>query len=174
MARAFELDAIPVVAGAGVGATSLDAFDAALADVALGDYNLVELSSILPPGTTASVVPELDADWEVGTPVAVVMGVATGERTRAAGLGWTIAEEGGVFYEESAPAEDACERRLRRGLERARERRDWTWTSGIETVTASHGAPADGVGGAVAAAVYGPLPGVGDGASTIVPGDEPD
>lgn len=40
--------------GSGEGDTALTAFDAALLDAGLGNYNLVKLSSILPPGARPS------------------------------------------------------------------------------------------------------------------------
>ncbi len=40
-----------VVAGVGTGSTPLGAFDAALLAAGVGNYNLVRMSSILPPGT---------------------------------------------------------------------------------------------------------------------------
>jgi arginine decarboxylase len=43
---------IPVLRASGTGGTSLAAFHAALAAVDLGHFNLVRLSSVIPPGTT--------------------------------------------------------------------------------------------------------------------------
>lgn len=43
-----------LTAGSGEGDTPLTAFDAALLDAGLGNYNLVKLSSIMPPGAQPS------------------------------------------------------------------------------------------------------------------------
>lgn len=48
-----------IVVGFGHGSTELNAFDAALHDAGVGDYNLVRVSSILPPACAASPVIDL-------------------------------------------------------------------------------------------------------------------
>lgn len=149
-------DRVPVVRGTGSGPTELDAFDAALAEAGVADYNLVELSSVLPAGARPAVgapVPE----WRTGELVATVLAAETGDGPVAAGLGWSLAEEGGVFYEETAATAPDCEERLRTGLARARERRDWTWTGGVETEVVARDPTAEPASAAVVAAVYGPL-----------------
>lgn len=47
---------IPVVGGTGRGPTALAAFDAALADAGVANYNLVRLSSVIPPRSRVMVV----------------------------------------------------------------------------------------------------------------------
>jgi arginine decarboxylase len=39
-----------LVSGVGYGSTELTSFDAALLDAGIGDFNLVRMSSIMPPG----------------------------------------------------------------------------------------------------------------------------
>jgi len=48
---------IRVSAGRGIGLTRLSAFDAALRDAGVADFNLVRLSSVIPPGATVREVP---------------------------------------------------------------------------------------------------------------------
>jgi pyruvoyl-dependent arginine decarboxylase len=43
---------IPIVAGFGRGETGLSAFDAALGDSGVLNYNLIRLSSVIPPCST--------------------------------------------------------------------------------------------------------------------------
>src|SRR5688572_16746974 len=45
-------DQIPILCASGSGGTPLSAFHAALVEVDLGHYNLVRLSSVIPPGTS--------------------------------------------------------------------------------------------------------------------------
>ena len=45
----YMANVIALSGGIGEGATELDAFDAALCDAGVGNYNLVCVSSILPP-----------------------------------------------------------------------------------------------------------------------------
>jgi arginine decarboxylase len=151
-----DTDPVPVVSGTGSGPTELDAFDAALAAAGVHAYNLVELSSVLPAGAEPAVGARVP-DWRTGELVATVLAAATGDGPVAAGLGWTLAEEGGVFYEETASTARACEERLRTGLARARDRRDWTWTRGVETEVVAHDPASAPAGAAVVAAVYGPI-----------------
>jgi arginine decarboxylase len=147
---------VPVVSATGAGPTDLDAFDAALSAAGVGDYNLVELSSVLPAGAEPAVGAPVP-DWRTGELVATVLAARVGEGPVAAGIGWSLADEGGVFYEETARDATACEDRLRTGLARARERRNWSWTGGIETEVVAQEAADWSAGAAVVVAVYGPL-----------------
>ncbi|MFB6302083.1 MAG: pyruvoyl-dependent arginine decarboxylase [Haloferacaceae archaeon] len=150
---------IVVVAGVGEGVTELGAFDDALAAAGLHNYNLVTLSSVLPPGASVVVrerFPE-ERGLTVGDPVAVVLAhgsAGEGRETVAAGLGWATAAEGGVFFEATGATESECRAKVEAELEGARGRRDWDWQDG-GVHTAAHGA--DGPAAAVVAAVYGRL-----------------
>lgn len=83
---------IPVVSGVGFGPTKLAAFDAALREAGIGDFNLIMLSSMIPPGST--VVPSGGAatprgSW--GDRLYVVMAqlrVDTRNEEAVAGIGW--------------------------------------------------------------------------------------
>jgi arginine decarboxylase len=98
---------IPVVAGVGRGRTPLSAFDDALRDCGVLNYNLIRLSSVIPPGTT---VVELDRACapvdEHGDRLYVVMAElrsAAAGRGIAAGIGWFQWGDGrGVFVEHEA------------------------------------------------------------------------
>lgn len=152
---------VVVVAGVGDGATELGAFDAALADAGLHNYNLVTLSSVIPPGTSVVVrerFPE-DAGLGVGEIVAVVLARGTtggSGGSVAAGLGWATAPEGGVFFEADGATAAECRETIEAELAGARARREWNWDRGDRGLrTAVRGA--EGPAAAVVAAVYGPL-----------------
>lgn len=150
-------DRIAVVWGRGDAATRLTAFDAALADAGIADYNLVGLSSIVPPDATVATPGTVDEPYDVGDPVAVVLAEAAGDEsgeTVAAGLGWALADEGGVFMERAADAAEACRVDLESTLADLRRQRDWNWHT-EETIVREHEVRA--VGAVVVAAVYGPL-----------------
>ncbi|AXG07513.1 pyruvoyl-dependent arginine decarboxylase [Haloplanus rubicundus] len=154
---------IDVVWGTGSGRTELGAFDAALSDANVHNYNLVELSSIVPEGATVERVGALDSGrWTTGDLVAVVLASRTsstpGERV-AAGLGWALAEEGGVFVENDAPTAAACERLLDANLADARSIRDWHWTGESERQVVEGVVGDAGAGAAVVAAVFHPISG---------------
>jgi arginine decarboxylase len=153
---------IEVVWGTGAARTELGAFDAALSDANVHNYNLVELSSIVPEGATVERVGALDPGrWATGDLVAVVLASRTsstpGERV-AAGLGWELAAEGGVFVENDAPTAEACARRLDANLADARRIRDWDWTGERGTKVVDHVVDS-GAGAAVVAAVFHPISG---------------
>jgi arginine decarboxylase len=150
---------IEVVTGTGEGATSLSAFDAALADAGIHNYNLVTLSSVIPEGAAVSVVGTHDREWDVGELVSVVLSenesTISGE-TIAAGLGWATAAEGGVFFEATAESRTNVESLVTRGIQTAKENRpDWNWEPGIETEIAQH--TVDQNGAAIVSAIYRPV-----------------
>lgn len=151
---------IEVVWGSGAGRTELGAFDAALSDANVHNYNLVELSSIVPEGATIERVGALEPDrWTTGDLLAVVLASKTssteGERI-AAGLGWELAEEGGVFMENHAPTAAACEETLAANLADAKRIRDWNWT-GERGTQVVDGVVEDGAAAVVVAAVFHPI-----------------
>lgn len=152
-------DAIRVVWGRGDGETPLSAFDAALAEAGIHNYNLVTYSSVVPPDRPVVESGQVEAAYGVGTPVGVVL--AANEATRAddavaAGLGWLLAEEGGVMMESHAGSAAACRADLRAKLADARRCREWDWAADPE-IRVVERATADRAGAAVVAAVYGPL-----------------
>ena len=150
---------IEVVWGTGEGQTSLSAFDAALAAAGIHNYNLVTLSSVIPPDATVVSTGTHDRRWEVGEMMGVVLArtesTVAGE-TVAAGLGWATATEGGVFFEATAESADTVETLLTRGVRTAQaEREDWHWSGDIETQTAQH--TVERSGATVVSAVYRPV-----------------
>lgn len=150
-------DTIGVVWGDGEASTPLSAFDAALAGAGLHNYNLVTYSSMIPPGRRLVEVGRVDPDYGVGTPVGAVLATNEAERTDetiAAGLGWAVADEGGVMMESSAGSAAACRADLREKLADARRLRDWDWRDESMRV---HEYTVDRTGAVVVGAVYGPL-----------------
>jgi len=150
---------IEVVWGTAEGQSSLGAFDRALSDANVHNYNLVTLSSVVPAGGTVVERDALDAGrWDVGDPLAVVLADNTGTEpgeTVSAGLGWLTAEEGGVFMEHAAGTAEECRRELERNLADARETRDWAWTGDPRTRVVE--TTVDTVASVVVCAVYRPL-----------------
>jgi len=150
---------IRVVRGTGTGPTATAAYDAALADAGVHNYNLLTLSSVVPADADVTVVENTPDLGPAGGTLAVVQGRATvGETGRAtAALGWTRegADGPGVFYEAGGEFDRTeARRRIRRGLERAREIRDWD-LEGSTVEVASTGADGDSFVTAVVLAAYG-------------------
>jgi len=113
---------IHLTVGRGEGPTRLAAFDAALRDAGVANYNLICLSSVIPPGSEivrARYVPQGD---EYGHRLYVVM---AREDTQApgttawAGLGWTQdpRDGRGLFVELHGAEREDVERRIHATLE---------------------------------------------------------
>jgi arginine decarboxylase len=102
---------IPIVLGKGEGQTLLSAFDAALKDCGVHNYNLIYLSSIIPPDSHVIQTDQFQAPAEQYGYKAYV--IKAEERSNSigtaigAGLGWYQFEDGrGVFVEHHVQAND--------------------------------------------------------------------
>lgn len=151
---------IHVVSGVGTAPTAKAAYDTALADANLHNYNLVPVSSVVP--ADAEVV-EVDSAPDLGPAgnrlhvVEACVGTV-GPGRIAAGLAWATGPGPGLFYEaavsdettasgtasRAADAESEAEVRtlLETGLEAGRGLRDWTFEDEslrIETTEAAPG-----------------------------------
>lgn len=124
------MSVIRIVWGTATGPTELSAYDAALAEAGVHDYNLVKLSSVIPADHDLEVVGTAPDLGPVGDELHVVESAKTVERgeTAAAGVGWALSESGrGIFYEVSGGDPDAVAAEIREGLAAGRELRDWTF-----------------------------------------------
>ena len=125
---------VRVVRGTGGGPTATASYDAALADAGVHNYNLVTVSSVVPEGASVEVVGTAPDLGPVGGRLTVVQARATVERGPAvAGLGWVLADEGGLFYEASGTGRETVIEEIERGLDRARDLRQWTYRGGDRT-----------------------------------------
>ena len=112
---------IPTCLGTGTGPTRLASFDAALRDAGIANYNLLILSSVIPPGSIIATGRDtLDpsitgGDW--GDRLYVVMAekrLSTRGAEAWAGIGWVQDHTGkGVFVEH----EGSCEEQVRRAID---------------------------------------------------------
>ena len=105
---------IYVAPGIGTGPTKLSAFDAALNDAGVANYNLIRLSSVIPPNATIvatdpTIRPQaIPGDW--GDRLYVVMAekrVDTPNTEAWAGIGWVQdkASNKGLFVEHEGESE---------------------------------------------------------------------
>lgn len=119
---------IPVVAAVGHGPTELSAFDAALVSAGIADRNLIYLSSVLPPGARARLVPRVrDTPGGWGDRLYCVMAQA---RTSTpgdevwAGIGWVQDRTGrGLLVEHEAHSETALRETVAASLDALRANR---------------------------------------------------
>jgi arginine decarboxylase len=123
------LSEIRISTGVGTATTELAAFDAALYEAGIGDYNLLPLSSVIPPG--AEVIqkqPDLTSvEW--GDRLYVVMaqqGAVTVGEEAWAGIGWiqeTAGRRRGLFVEHHGSSEAEVEDQIEASLASMREYR---------------------------------------------------
>jgi len=95
---------VKMVKGIGQGATKLSAFDCALQDAGVSNYNLIVLSSIIPPNAIVERVKKyLTPAEEWGHKLYIVKAEERSDKkgdALAAGLGWYQIENGkGLFVE---------------------------------------------------------------------------
>ncbi len=153
------MDVIRIVWGSATGPTAMAAYDAALADAGIENYNLVTVSSVIPAGATVETVGTAPDLGPIGDRLTVVQAHASleGQGTAAASLSW--AREGsdgpGLFYEfGDAVDRETAQRRALGGLEAGQSLREWDFEAPsvrTESVTGERGVWA----GVVVAAVYG-------------------
>lgn len=103
---------IRVSCGTGSGRTPLSAFDGALRDAGVADFNLVRLSSVIPPRSRIlDVHGQHQLTGEHGDLLYCVYAVALATEPDEivwAGVGWSLAEDGsgaGLFVEHTGPTE---------------------------------------------------------------------
>jgi arginine decarboxylase len=124
------MESISVAWGAGTGPTAMASYDAALADAGVHNYNLVTVSSMIPPDATVDPVGTAGDLGPVGSELTVVEALATATDPGhvTAGLGWSQSPSGGIFYEAAGPTDAAdVEARIHEGLDAGQELRDWAF-----------------------------------------------
>ncbi|MGF0117099.1 pyruvoyl-dependent arginine decarboxylase [Promicromonospora sp. Marseille-Q5078] len=115
---------IRVSAGTGTGRTTLAAFDAALVAAGVGDFNLVRLSSVVPPG---SVILEVDGRRQLPGGHGDAMYCVYAEAHASlpgheawAGVAWSRRDDGsgaGLFVEHEGPSHEQVTTDLTHSLE---------------------------------------------------------
>lgn len=115
---------IKVSSGIGVGPTQLSAFDSALNHAGVANYNLIRLSSVIPPKTDIEVSKEpltgLPGEW--GDRLYVVMAEQRAHVPNEeawAGIGWVQDKETGkgLFVEHEGSSEKAVRSDIQQSLE---------------------------------------------------------
>jgi len=122
---------IVIVKGIGKGSTALSAFDDALCNAGIGNLNLIELSSVIPKNAILKIQEKYDLPHEIGQIQPVVLSHNESDEKGieiSAGLGWSIAEEGGVFIEISGCfGGETCLDKINSSLNDMIKRRNWNW-----------------------------------------------
>lgn len=117
---------IHVGTGLGSASTTLGAFDAALYDAGIANYNLLRLSSVIPPKSDLAIhdgqIPHEVMPGEWGDRLYVVMAEKREDRPNAeawAGIGWVQDPETkkGLFVEHAGESEQQVRRDITQSLE---------------------------------------------------------
>lgn len=113
---------IHIARGKGVGTTELGAFDAALNDSGIANFNLLRLSSVIPPNVElieeTGKIPTVKGEWGDRLYVVQAHYEASSHGAEAwAGVGWVVDEEGkGLFVEHEGESEDFVRTSIRHTL----------------------------------------------------------
>jgi arginine decarboxylase len=114
---------IQISSGTGKAHTKLAAFDAALHEAGVENYNLIRLSSIIPPGSTIELgSPIKDRPGRWGDRLYVVMAdmrIDTPNKEAWAGIGWVQDQKTGrgLFVEHEGTNEASVRRDIKASLE---------------------------------------------------------
>lgn len=96
---------ITVTAGSGTGSTTLSAFDSALKAAGIHNYNIIRLSSVIPPESTVVKTKWKNSSSEHGKKLYTVLAEIRTDimgRSIAAGIGWYQLKDGrGIFAEHT-------------------------------------------------------------------------
>lgn len=154
------MSVIRVAWGSATGPTTMAAYDAALADANVHNYNLITVSSVIPAGPPVERVGTAPDLGPAGESLTIVRGRATVEPgsddPAVTGIGWIRSDSGrGLFYEASGSDPARVETEIRDGLAAGRELRDWAF-EGEPTVQIETAAPdPEAYATAVVVAAYG-------------------
>ncbi len=157
------MSTIRVVRGSGHGPTEIAAYDAALADAGVHNYNLTHVSSVIPTGSVVEMLDSAPNLGPIGEKLTVVEARATSvsdgtdAEEACAGLGWTVENSGrGLFYEAVGTDPETVREDVAAGLESGRSLREWSFTDErIVTESVEGGDRADEYATAVVLGIYG-------------------
>lgn len=112
---------IIISSGVGEGNTQLSAFDAALWDAGIANYNLLKLSSVIPPKSEIEIKEYTkNGTDDFGNRLYVVMAEkreSEAGREAWAGVGWVQAKDGrGLFVEHSGSNQEEVIRLIKQSL----------------------------------------------------------
>lgn len=123
---------IYITKGVGEGRTAISAFDTALANADIADYNLIYLSSIIPAGSVVEIKKFKPKENEYGRRLYVVIARCdqnTAEKEAWAGLGWVQDKEGrGVIAEHMGEDKKTVLRLIRNSLIDMKKLRPHKWS----------------------------------------------
>lgn len=126
------MSVIRVAWGSAAGPTATAAYDAALAEANVHDYNLITVSSVIPAEPAVERVGTAPDLGPAGNGLTVVQSRETlppgAEEPAVVGVGWVRSESGrGLFYEESGADRESVAATIREGLAAGERLREWSF-----------------------------------------------
>lgn len=113
---------IQLTTGIGIGPTPLSAFDAALLQMGVGDFNLIRLSSVIPSGSRVRHVERVEEKARWGDRLYCVYAeqcATVPGQGAAAGIGWIVKDDdsgSGLFVEHHGSTEQEVATQIRSSL----------------------------------------------------------
>lgn len=108
---------IDIVWGESEGKTLLSAFDRALVNAGIHNFNLIPLSSVIPPKSVIHETGTYTSSDRVGEILYVVISSLSSYKSNAlisAGLGWVLTKEGELLIESKGEfSREECEEEIR-------------------------------------------------------------
>lgn len=130
---------IDVVWGKSEGKTLLSAFDRALVKAGIHNFNLIPLSSVIPPKSVIHETRTYKSSRRIGEIMYVVISSLSSPKSNAlisAGLGWVQTQEGGLLIESKGEFNrEECEEEIRVGLTEMMEARGWSGEIKMKVIT---------------------------------------
>lgn len=127
---------IEVSSASAEGPSRKTAFDSALAEVDMHNYNLVEFSSVIPPSAEVEVVESVNQSFVTGSAVSVVLSIdystPNDDEAAYAELCWNQSESGSGYFIESTNGEKVTQEEL----DHIESNREQSFTSRPESVAA--------------------------------------
>lgn len=118
---------VDIVWGTGAARTAVSAYDAALNKAGISNFNLIALSSIIPPGALIAERGTFSGEG-TGQVLPVVMARAAGRNRQVAGLGWVHSPQGGLLFEATGSEPSTVEQTVTQGLNDMMRTRSWDFS----------------------------------------------
>lgn len=130
---------IDIVWGESEGKTLLSAFDRALLNAGIHNFNLIPLSSVIPPQSVIHETGTYTSSDRVGEILYVVISSLSSHKSNvliSAGLGWVLTQEGRLLIESKGEfSREECEEEIMVGLTEMMEVREWSGEIKMKVIT---------------------------------------
>ncbi len=130
---------INIVWGKSEGSTTASAFDGSLYQAGLHNFNLIRLSSVIPPKSIIKTIGTYSSQHKVGDVRYVVLSSFSSDKPGTeitCGLGWVKNEYGGLFCESYGEYNmDECNNQLHKSLQEMISMRGWSGNIKVKLIS---------------------------------------